>query len=80
MSTDRTVNPWRKFKALLPGGQRTVVTITANNGDGTSGATLRDDTAIRVKGESVAPGQKALVVDGEVRQQVPSLPQTAVEV
>jgi hypothetical protein len=80
MSTDRTVNPWQKFKNLLPGGARTVVTITANNGDGTSNAALRDSTAILVKGETVAPGNKALVVDGEVRQQVPSLPQTAVEV
>jgi hypothetical protein len=78
--SDRTVNPWRRFKNLLPGGARTVVTITALNGDGTSQATLRDTTAILVKGESVAAGQKALVVDGEVRQQVPSLPQTAVEV
>jgi hypothetical protein len=80
MSTDRTVNPWQKFKNLLPGGARTVVTITANNGDGTSNAALRDSTAILVKGETVATGNTALVVDGEVRQQVPSLPQTAVEV
>lgn len=64
MSTDRTVNPWRKFKNLLPGGARTVVTITALNGDGTSQAQLRDATAILVKGESVPVGQKALVVDG----------------
>ena len=80
MSTDRTVNPWQKFKGLLPGGHRTIVTITANNGDGTSNAILRDGTPVVVKGEGVAPPNKALVVDGEVRQQVPSLPQTAVEV
>lgn len=80
MSTERTVNPWRKFQALLPGGQRTIVTITANRGDGTSSATLRDGTPISVKGESVGPGNKALVIDGEVRQQVPTLPQESIEV
>ena len=78
--SEPTVNPWRKFKGLLPGGLRTVVTITANNGDGTSNATLRDSSAIVVKGEGVAPSNKALVVDGEVRQQVPTLAQQAIEV
>ena len=80
MSIERTVNPWQRFKQLLPGGHRTIVTITANNGDGTSNATLRDATAIVVKGEGVAPPNKALVVDGEVRQQVPDLTQESVEV
>lgn len=80
MSTVNTVNPWQKFKGLLPSNARTIVTIAANNGDGTSRATLRDGTAITVRGESVAPTKKAMVIDGEVRQEVPSLPQESLTV
>ena len=80
MSTEPTVNPWRVFQGLLPRGGRSVVTITANNGDGTSQATLRDGTPVAVKGESVAPGELALVVGGEIKARVPALPQTSVEV
>jgi hypothetical protein len=80
MSTEPSVNPWRKFTGLLPGNLRAVVTITANNGDGTSQATSRDGTPIVVKGEGVGPGNPALIVDGQISAQVPSLPQTSVEV
>ena len=80
MSTEPSVNPWRKFTNMLPGNLRTVVTITANNGDGTSNGTTRDGTAIVVKGEGVAPPDKALIVDGEIRAKVPALPQNSVEV
>ena len=80
MSTEPSVNPWRKFTNMLPGNLRTVVTITANNGDGTSNATSRDGTAIVVKGEVVAPPNKVLIVDGEISAQVPSMPQDSVEI
>ena len=80
MSTEPSVNPWRKFRNILPGNLRTVVTITANNGDGTSNATTRDGTAIVVKGEGVAPPNKALIVDGEISVQVRALLQSAAEV
>ena len=80
MSTEPTVNPWRKFQGLLPGGGRTVVAITSNNGDGTSSATLRDGTPIRVRGEGVAAPNRALVVEGEIKTQLPTLPQSSVQV
>jgi hypothetical protein len=80
MSTEPSVNPWRKFTGLLPGNLRAVVTITANNADGTSQATSRDGTPIVVKGEGVGPGSPALIVDGQISAQVPALPQTSVEV
>ena len=80
MSTEPSVNPWRKFANLLPGNLRAVVTVTANNGDGTSNATTRDGTAIVVKGEGVAPPNQALIVDGEISVQVPALPQSSAEV
>ena len=80
MNTEPSVNPWRAFQNLLPGGSQSVVTIVSNNGDGTSSATTRDGTPIVVKGESVAPTQQALVVDGEIKAQVPALPQSSAEV
>lgn len=81
MSTDEpTVNPWRAFQNLLPRGGRSVVTITANLGDGTSSATLRDGTPITVRGEDVAPGGLALIHDGAILAEVPALPQTSVSV
>ena len=79
-TTEPSVNPWRKFTSLLPANLRAVVTITANNGDGTSNATTRDGTAIVVKGEGVGPGNTALIVDGEVTVQVPVLPQSDAQV
>jgi hypothetical protein len=80
MSTEPSVNPWKKFTGLLPGNLRAVVTITANNGDGTSQATSRDGTPIVVKGEGVGPGNPVLIVDGEIAVQVPNLPQVSAEV
>ena len=39
-----TTNIWQQFKSLIPEGARIVVTIIANNGNGTSKAKLRDGT------------------------------------
>lgn len=68
-----TTNIWQQFKALIPEGVRVVATITANNGNGTSQAELRDGSVITVKGESVSAGQKAFIQDGEVKALAPNL-------
>lgn len=75
-----TRNPWIKFKALLAGEGRAVVTVTTNNGDGTSTVTTRGGVSIKVKGESVAPGSKAMIEGGELRYEVPNLTSSVVEV
>lgn len=75
-----TVNPWRVFQSLLPSGGRTVVEITAVGSDGTSLAELRDGTPIRVTGDTLQVGDKALVVNNTIVAQVPTLPQTSVTV
>ena len=75
-----TTNIWQKFKALIPEGSRTIVTITANSGNGTSQAQLRDGTVVTVKGESVEAGQKAFVQDGETKGAAPELAQYEVGV
>lgn len=75
-----TRNPWIKFKSLLQGEGRAVVTVTTNNGDGTSTVTTRNGVAIKVKGETVAPGAKAMIEGGELRYEVPNLTSSVVEV
>lgn len=75
-----TTNIWQQFKALIPEGVRVVATITANNGNGTSQAQLRDGSMITVKGESVAIGEKAFVQDGEIKGTAPGLAQYEVAV
>ncbi len=62
-----TTNIWQKFKALIPEGSRTIVTITANNGNGTSQGQLRDGSIVTVKGESVQVGRKRLYKVGRSR-------------
>ncbi len=75
-----TTNIWQQFKALIPEGVRIVATITANNGNGTSQAELRDGPVITVKGESAIPGQKAFIQNGEIKGIAPALPQYEIEI
>ena len=75
-----TTNIWQPFKALISGGTRTAVTITANNGNGPSQAQLRDGSVVTVKGESVGVGQTAFVQGGEVKGTAPELVQYEAEV
>lgn len=75
-----TRNPWVKFRRLLQGEGRTVVTVQSNNGDGTSAVSTRDGTTITVKGEAVAAGKKAMIEGGELRYEVPDLSSSVVEV
>lgn len=71
-----TVNPWHKFKGLLPGGSRAVVTVVSvNAAEGVSTVTLRNGSTLKVRGAGVSAGNNALLVDGELRGTVPALPQ-----
>ncbi|WP_419835405.1 hypothetical protein [Endozoicomonas atrinae] len=75
-----TTNIWQQFKALIPEGVRVIATITANNGNGTSQAELRDGSIITVKGETVAEGQKTFIQNGEIKGTAPDLAQYEVNV
>jgi hypothetical protein len=75
-----TRNPWLKFKALMQGSGRSVVTVISNNGDGTSTVEFRTGGQIKVSGETVTAGNKALVSDGMITQQVPNLISTVIEI
>ncbi|MEM0953284.1 MAG: hypothetical protein AAGI24_04010 [Pseudomonadota bacterium] len=79
MSTNITVNAFQKFKQLIPSGQRTygeVVSLDAVSG--TAEVELSNGSRIRAKG-SAAVGDRVLVVDSEIRQTVPSLPFSNIE-
>ncbi len=75
-----TTNIWQQFKALIPEGVRIVATITANNGNGTSQAQLRDGSVITVKDDSFMPGEKVFIQEGEVKGVAPSLAQYEADV
>ncbi|OED46929.1 hypothetical protein ACH42_03385 [Endozoicomonas sp. (ex Bugula neritina AB1)] len=62
-----TTNIWQEFKAPLPEGSRTIVTITALYGSGTSPAQLRGDSMVTVSSESVGVEAKAFVQNSEVK-------------
>ncbi|GAA6153031.1 hypothetical protein [Pseudoteredinibacter isoporae] len=61
-------NIFKQFKSLIPGGQRTIITVSSVGSDGTSQGTLMNGDFIKVQGDSVAAGEKALVVDGQIVQ------------
>ena len=76
-----TVNPWKRFIGLLPGGVRTVGSVlSVNTASGTSQIQLRNSVQITARGVSVGVGQTAFITDGEVTGPAPQLPQYDIEV
>ncbi len=76
-----TVNPWKRFISLLPGGSRVVGTVTyVSITNGTTTVQLRNGSDITAFGVSVAAGNKCFVKDGQVIGPAPNLPQYDVEV
>lgn len=76
-----TVNPWKKFIGLLPGGVRTVGDVLSiDTAAATSIIELRNGVQITARGTDVAVGLKVFIVDGNITGQAPSLPQYDIEV
>ena len=76
-----TVNPWVRFRSLLPGSSRSVgEVISISTTTGTSIIELRNGVQISARGVDVAVGLKAFIIDGQITGQAPSLPQYDVEV
>jgi hypothetical protein len=69
-----TVNPWKRFQQLMPRAGRYTVTIISVNSDGTSLATRRDGTKVRLKGGLVAAGLKAWAEGEQIIGEAPNLP------
>lgn len=72
------MNNFNRFQNLIGVNTTDVVTITSNNGDGTSNATTLSGDSITVKGESVTVGNNAYIRGGEIIRSAPNL--TPVEV
>jgi len=70
-----STNVWQRFKGLLPTGHRAVVTIIANNGNGTSQVRLRNGDVVVVEGELATAGSRVVVVDGKEVSTAPELAQ-----
>ena len=76
-----TVNPWRRFIGLLPGGHKTVAEVLyVDTIAGTSRVQLRTGAELVVAGTSVSAGNNAFLADGQVIGQAPNLPQYDIEV
>jgi hypothetical protein len=65
-------NLFNKFQALVGSSMTELVNITANNANGTSSATTLSGVSIVVRGESVSPGNRAIVQNGSVMGPGPS--------
>lgn len=76
-----TVNPWKRFIGLLPGGVRTVATVKSiDTSAGISEVELRTGTRVTVRGVDVAVNSKAYIADGVITGPAPSLTHYDVDV
>lgn len=76
-----TVNPWKRFIGLLPGGVRTVAIVRSiDSTAGISMAELRTGTRVTVRGVNVPVGNKAYIADGTITGPAPNLPHLDVDV
>jgi len=76
-----TVNPWKRFIGLLPGGVRTVAIVRSIDATaGISTAELRTGTRVTVRGVDVPVGSKAYIADGTITGPAPSLSHLDVDV
>lgn len=76
-----TINPWRRFIGLLPGGVRTVAIVRSiNTTAGLSEVELRTGTRVTVRGVGVPVNSKAYIADGVITGPAPDLPHFDVDV
>lgn len=66
-------NPWTQFSRLIAPGPKTIATVTTVNADGTSTVTLRTGNPLRVQGDTVAEGGKAIIQGGKIIGKAPGL-------
>ena len=76
-----TVNPWARFRALLPTQVRfRAEVISIDTVRGTSYVELSTGDRISVSGTSAVAGAQVMVTDGAITATLPSLPFSRVEV
>ena len=76
-----TVNPWARFRALLPTQVRfRAEVISIDTVRGTSYVELSTGDRISVSGTSAVAGAQVMVTDGAITATLPSLPFSRIEV
>ncbi len=76
-----TINPWKRFIGLLPGGVRTMAIVRSiNTTAGLSEVELRTGTRVTVRGVDVPVNSKAYIADGVITGPAPDLPHFDVDV
>ena len=76
-----TVNPWARFRALLPAVVRfRAEVISVDSVRGTSFVELSNGQRITVTGTSASTGSQVMIADGVISATLPSLPYSRVEV
>jgi len=76
-----TVNTWKRFIDLLPGGSRLIGEVVSVSPDtGTSRVRLRSGSEIVVRGTLVPAGSMAFIADDTLTGPAPNLPQFDIEV
>ena len=69
-----TVNPWKRFIGLLPGGVRTVAIVRGiNTSTGMSEVELRNGARVTVRGVDIPINSKAYIADGVITGAAPNL-------
>ncbi|WP_134677524.1 hypothetical protein [Ectopseudomonas khazarica] len=69
-----TINPWKRFIGLLPGGVRTVAIVRSiNTTAGLSEVELRTGARVTVRGVDVPVNSKAYIADGVITGPAPDL-------
>ena len=59
-------NLFNQFKSLVGTSRTEIVTISANNGNGTSNATTLNSVNLVVNGESISAGNRAIIENGNI--------------
>lgn len=76
-----TINTWKRFIDLLPGGSRSIGEVVELYPDvGTSRVRLRNGGEIIVRGVSVPVGSMAFISDSALTGPAPNLPYFDIEV
>lgn len=73
-------NPWVKFQALIAPGPKQIVEVSSVGADGTSIVIVRGGNSIRVNGDAVPAGSKAIIQGGKIIGKAPDLPAQTVEI
>lgn len=76
-----TVNPWKRFVGLLPGGIRAVAEVVSIDSlAGTSVVEFRNGAQSTVRGADVPIGSRAYIADGQITGPAPELPHYDIDV